>query len=647
MVDVKLLFIFLGVNSGNFDVVHRSNVSYDDIVLNPNVSPVPSPPLNIRAISEPTPLVKNLHIEFTATLKFFFISIILGLLILLLTLDKYQYRFISFNTCTNIPTSAPSCRGTTYRYLLLFLLLLSFFIIFDFYLAILLPREFFEVKLLTKNRMNHASMFVKVFHCCVSNISLCLALRRLTYLNSYPCEVLALWNCLVRLILCSDINPNPGPINPEPQFQNNFLNFMSWNLNSLAKDNFQRVSLIEAHNSIFNYDLISTCENSLNDSVEIPEYLNEYTFVPANNPADTRHGGVGLFYKNSLPVIVRYDLSFDESIVVELKFGRKKIYFSLFCIEVLPLITTHLILKSFCQILSNFKNLHAKIKADNPFASFFTDDFNVHSQFWWPNGNSTPEGTETEQFLTSLGISQVISEPTNFEPNKKPSCIDLATTDQPNLILDSGTRSPLDPFCHHQIIYCQVNFRIPPPPPSLRKIWHFNRANSCAIKRSMTSFPWSRHLNLNTNTNWQVKRFIGIFLNIMSNFIPNETNRLVPPDTPWITKPIKTLLNRKNRLFINYKKHGYKKEDKDRLDIFRMECRQAVETTKLNYLKNLGNKVNDPSISQKSYWKIIIRVLNKCRAPKIPPLLVNNTFILNCSEKAKLFSDYFFKTMHA
>ena len=240
--------------------------------------------------------------------------------------------------------------------------------------------------------------------------------------------------------------------------------------------------------------------------------------------------------------------------------------------------------------MSNFKNLHAKIKAENPFTTFFLGDFNGHPQCWWPDGNPTPEGTEIEHLLTSLGLSQVISEPTNFEPNKKPSCIDLVITDQLNLILDSGTRSSLDPFCHHRIIYCKVHFRIPPPPPILRKNWHFNRANSCAIKRSTTSFPWSRHLNLNTNTNWQVNTFTGIFLNIMSNSIPNETKRLVPRDPPWITKPIKTLLNRKNRLFKNYKKHGYKKEDKGRLDIFRMECRQAVETSKLNYLKNLGNK---------------------------------------------------------
>ena len=67
--------------------------------------------------------------------------------------------------------------------------------------------------------------------------------------------------------------------------------------------------------------------------------------------------------------------------------------------------------------------------------------------------------------FTSLGLSQVISEPTNFDLGKKPSCTDLIVTDQPNIFLDSETRASLDPFCYHQIIYCKVNFRIPPPLP--------------------------------------------------------------------------------------------------------------------------------------------------------------------------------------
>ena len=70
------------------------------------------------------------------------------------------------------------------------------------------------------------------------------------------------WLTILLIILSNDVQLNPGP---SPQ---NF-NFMTWNV----KDNFERVGLIEAHNSIFNYGLISLCETSLNDSVELPETL--------------------------------------------------------------------------------------------------------------------------------------------------------------------------------------------------------------------------------------------------------------------------------------------------------------------------------------------------------------------------------------
>ena len=98
------------------------------------------------------------------------------------------------------------------------------------------------------------------------------------------------------------------------------------------------------------------------------------------------------------------------------------------------------------------------------------------------------------------------------------------------------------------------------------------------------------------------------------------------------------MLNRKNRLLKNYKKYGYKAEDKVRLDVFRTECQQAVETSTFSYLMNLGKKASNPNTSQKSFRKIINIVMNKCRAPNIPPLLVNNLFILNCREKARYFN---------
>ena len=441
------------------------------------------------------------------------------------------------------------------------------------------------------------------------------------------------WLPILLIILSHDIHPNPGH-----NFKQNFLNFMTWNVNSITKDNFQRARLIEAHNSLFNYDLISINETCINDSVVIPDVLiDNYTFVNANNSSNSRHGGVGLFYKNSLPVKVRNDISFDESIVVELKFGRKKLFYTVLYRSPAFKYSS----PEFDQFLINFENLFQNIRSENPTAMFFMGDLNGHSLSWWPKGNDTLEGSKIDDLFTSLGLHQLIHEPTNFEPNKNPSCIDLIVTDQPNIVLDSGTRPSLDPLCHHQIIFCKINIRIPPPPPYERMIWHFNQANVKAIQKSITSFPWTQQLQLNSNPNWQVKIFTNTILNIMSAFVPNETKRIVPRDPPWISKPLKTLLKKKNRLFSAYKKHGYRAEDKERLDVFRSECKEAVETAKRNYITNLGNKMNDPSISSKHYWKIVNRVMNKSRQALIPPLLVANSFVINCSDKCDHFVKFF------
>ena len=96
------------------------------------------------------------------------------------------------------------------------------------------------------------------------------------------------------------------------------------------------------------------------------------------------------------------------------------------------------------DFLSNLTNLYSKIKNENPYASFFTGDFNGHSQFWWPDGDTTAEGGEIENLLSSLSLSQLICEPTNFVPNKKLSSVDHVITEQPNLVLNGGTRASLD-----------------------------------------------------------------------------------------------------------------------------------------------------------------------------------------------------------
>ena len=182
-------------------------------------------------------------------------------------------RFIPLNTRLN--TLAISVRNSRSSNVQLVLLFLLYFIIFDHFLIILLPSELLNVKLdnLTVRR---SAIFVKMFHCVLASIiqKVCYRLTSFTYINicfsHYPHELLAIWYLLLHLTLCPDVHPNPGPDHTNI-FAGGFLSFCNWNLNTLSKDDFYRITLLQAHNTEHNYDIISLCETSLDDEIEVGE----------------------------------------------------------------------------------------------------------------------------------------------------------------------------------------------------------------------------------------------------------------------------------------------------------------------------------------------------------------------------------------
>ena len=178
------------------------------------------------------------------------------------------------------------------------------------------------------------------------------------------------------LLLSYDVHPHPGPTEIDQEFSNGFFSFCNWNLNTLSKDNFNRISLLEAHNTLFNYDIISLCETSLNDEMQVPEKaIPGYKYQPLNHPSGNKKGGVGIFYKDTLPLRIRSDLSFNECLVTELIFGRKKIFFSVFYRNPEDDANS----PEFENFLSNFKKLNNTINNLNPYAIFYAGDVNGHT----------------------------------------------------------------------------------------------------------------------------------------------------------------------------------------------------------------------------------------------------------------------------
>ena len=64
---------------------------------------------------------------------------------------------------------------------------------------------------------------------------------------------------------------------------------------------------------------------------------------------------------------------------------------------------------------------------------------------------------------------------------------------------------------------------------------------------------------------------------------------------------------------------------------------------KTSYYKNLGKKLNDPTLQSKTYWCILKGFCNCKRVAVIPSLLVNNKFVTDFKAKANIFNDFFSK----
>ena len=206
--------------------------------------------------------------------------------------------------------------------------------------------------------------------------------------------------------------------------------------------------------------------------------------------------------------------------------------------------------------------------------------------------------------------------------------------------MQSGVRDSLDPSVKHKIIFCNISIKIPPMPKYSRRIWHFNRARDDLIKRAVSVFPWGANLR-NIDPIRQVELLNRTILNIMSNFVPNEVITVRPCEPEWLNRDIKKMLKKQRKVFNRYKRNGYKTEDKIAVDRLRSESQKAILNAKEKYLKDLGKKLADPTTGQKAYWRILNKLLNKCKIPRVPPIFVQGKFITNCKEKASIFNAFF------
>ena len=201
------------------------------------------------------------------------------------------------------------------------------------------------------------------------------------------------------------------------------------------------------------------------------------------------------------------------------------------------------------------------------------------------------------------------------------------------MIKDSEVHPSLHQNCHHQIIFVKVILKIFYPPPYKRLVWDYGNANVEAINLAIESFNWEKDIYA------QLALFNETLLSIFSNFMPNRTKTFADSDPPSMTEDIKNKIKFKNNLYRQHMRHQTQISSHLKVDL-RIEISNLITKSKEKYYQRINTKLNDHSLTNKTYWSILKTFYNAKKVPIIPLLVIIN--LLQIFKKKLMFLTLFF-----
>ena len=168
----------------------------------------------------------------------------------------------------------------------------------------------------------------------------------------------------------------------------------------------------------------------------------------------------------------------------------------------------------------------------------------------------------------------MIDEPTHILNNSM-SCIDLIFCTNKNIISNHGVDVSIFDKCHHNIIFSNIDIRVPLPLIFVREVWDYSKANVAHIKKAISNFNWHNTFK-DLSVNEKVVLLNETLLNIFRNYIPNKKITCDYRQPPWMTDKIKTLLRDRYKLTKMFYKNGQKTRDREKVLIKSSECTNEI-----------------------------------------------------------------------
>ena len=203
---------------------------------------------------------------------------------------------------------------------------------------------------------------------------------------SQICLILNIFIQYFLLTVCGDIETNPGPSNDAKS-----LSICHWNLNGISTQNYVKLSMIEAYNALYNYDIICISKTFKFFSIGKWFYIETQRFelIRSDHPSNTKRGGVCLYYKEHLPLKLRINIStLNECITIELKTKKHKCFI------------TCLINDEFAVFFDDLETTLFKLNNESPLCSIVLSDFNARNNKWLSTDTNNVPGVEFDKLFS-------------------------------------------------------------------------------------------------------------------------------------------------------------------------------------------------------------------------------------------------------
>ena len=346
------------------------------------------------------------------------------------------------------------------------------------------------------------------------------------------------------ILLAGDVEVNPGPIlqliseiratKKEERNAEKKMTLLHLNARSLPAhlEDIQQLVLSRCP------DVLALSETWLDDSISDNEVsLHGYSLHRMDR--SRTGGGVAIYVAQHLmstPLASDPCTSGLESMWLSIKSIKSGWCFAVGCFYRPPSSSTQSV-HDLCSNIESILTVHKHVVACGDFIIDVSNSNHPHTQ-------------TLTSFILSHSLSQPICQPTRITETCC-STLDLFLTSSDLPISNSGV---LDVYItDHLPIFLKLDWSSPKSSPKYITKRSYKHFSPLAFNEDLSSAPWSV-MDAFDDIDDKVYFFKSLFLNTLNRHVPLKTIRIKKHCAPWISKPIRDKMDKRNKLLKNYRK---------------------------------------------------------------------------------------------